>query len=86
MRIKNVLFSLVLLCVSVIAPVAVEAAPLKVGMVTDVASMINLSINRHGKDFKKPKKNWESKLVTRNQSKMQIILQILKLYLMPKMT
>ena len=46
MRIKNVLFSLVLLCVSVIAPVATEAAPLKVGMVTDVGGVNDQSFNQ----------------------------------------
>ncbi len=46
MRIKNVLFSLVLLCVSAIAPIATEAAPLKVGMVTDVGGVNDQSFNQ----------------------------------------
>ena len=46
MRIKNVLFSLVLLCVSTIAPLSAKAAPLKVGMVTDVGGVNDQSFNQ----------------------------------------
>lgn len=46
MRIKNVLFSLVLLCVSAIAPTSTYAAPLKVGMVTDVGGVNDQSFNQ----------------------------------------
>lgn len=46
MRIKNVLFSLVLLCVSAIAPTISYAAPLKVGMVTDVGGVNDQSFNQ----------------------------------------
>ena len=46
MRIKNVLFSLVLLCVSAIGPAGVQAAPLKVGMVTDVGGVNDQSFNQ----------------------------------------
>lgn len=46
MRIKNVLFSLVLLCVSTIVPATASAAPLKVGMVTDVGGVNDQSFNQ----------------------------------------
>ena len=46
MRIKNVLFSLVLLCVSAFSSVAIQAAPLKVGMVTDVGGVNDQSFNQ----------------------------------------
>ncbi|MEA9355679.1 BMP family ABC transporter substrate-binding protein [Bacteriovorax sp. PP10] len=46
MRIKNVLFSLVLLCVSAIVPATSSAAPLKVGMVTDVGGVNDQSFNQ----------------------------------------
>jgi basic membrane protein A len=46
MRIKNVLFSLVLLCVSAIAPTISQAAPLKIGMVTDVGGVNDQSFNQ----------------------------------------
>lgn len=46
MRIKNVLFSLVLLCVSVFNPTISQAAPLKVGMVTDVGGVNDQSFNQ----------------------------------------
>lgn len=46
MRIKNVLFSLVLLCVSTIVPTTAFAAPLKVGMVTDVGGVNDQSFNQ----------------------------------------
>ena len=46
MRIKNVLFSLVLLCVSVFSSAGVQAAPLKVGMVTDVGGVNDQSFNQ----------------------------------------
>lgn len=46
MRIKNVLFSLVLLCVSTIVPTTTFAAPLRVGMVTDVGGVNDQSFNQ----------------------------------------
>ena len=46
MRIKKVLFSLVLLCVSAITLGTVQAAPLKVGMVTDVGGVNDQSFNQ----------------------------------------
>jgi basic membrane protein A len=46
MRIKNVLFSLVLLCVSAITPTVISAAPLRVGMVTDVGGVNDQSFNQ----------------------------------------
>ncbi len=46
MRIKNVLFSLVLLCVSATTLNAVQAAPLKIGMVTDVGGVNDQSFNQ----------------------------------------
>ena len=46
MRIKNVLFSLVLLCASAITPVLAKAAPLKIGMVTDVGGVNDQSFNQ----------------------------------------
>lgn len=46
MRIKNVLFSLVLLCVSIIASMSAQAAPLKIGMVTDVGGVNDQSFNQ----------------------------------------
>ena len=46
MRIKKVLFSLVLLCVSAITLGTVQAATLKVGMVTDVGGVNDQSFNQ----------------------------------------
>lgn len=46
MRTKNVLFSLFLLVLNVILPVNTEAAPLKVGMVTDVGGVNDQSFNQ----------------------------------------
>lgn len=46
MRIKNVLFSLVLLSVSSVVPAITYAAPLKVGMVTDVGGVNDQSFNQ----------------------------------------
>lgn len=46
MRIKNVLFSLVLLCSAFIHPSYSNAAPLRVGMVTDVGGVNDQSFNQ----------------------------------------
>ena len=57
MRIKNVLFSLVLLCVSVITSATAKAAPLKVGMVTDVGGVNDQSFNQSAWEGLKKTKN-----------------------------
>ena len=46
MRIKNVLFSFVLLCVSFAVSPLAKAAPLKIGMVTDVGGVNDQSFNQ----------------------------------------
>jgi basic membrane protein A len=46
MRSKNVLFSLFLLCVTSMLPMHAKAAPLKIGMVTDVGGVNDQSFNQ----------------------------------------
>lgn len=46
MRTNNVLFSLFLLCAITLAPVKLQAAPLKIGMVTDVGGVNDQSFNQ----------------------------------------
>lgn len=66
MRIKNVVFSLVLLCTVNTFPSLAKAAPLKVGMVTDVGGVNDQSFNQSA---------WEGLKKTKNELGIKVSYQ-----------